>query len=187
MKTNEVTKDLIGRRVEGITFGTKVTGIVTKVEENEYSVSVTFEFDKPFFWGDETYMSTTNWARKADEFGSLKHLRVLEDKLQKPTKDEFKKAVYETVDFREIQKKVWHGSRNMGVIEALRAILDASPVTLYHEEMRYRGGVKGVTLRREHRYTVVGCTEKIEMLIIKSYCGDVLNPTDSYTIDIIVL
>ena len=65
MKTTEVSKDLIGRRCECIFTGMMVTGVIEDTEENEYSVNVKVRFDHP---------------RKSDEFGTLRHLRLLEDK-----------------------------------------------------------------------------------------------------------
>ena len=69
MKTTEVSKDLIGRRCECIFTGMMVTGVIEDTEENEYSVNVKVRFDHPHQWG-----------RKMDEFGTLHHLRLLEDK-----------------------------------------------------------------------------------------------------------
>lgn len=55
MKTTEVSKDLIGRRCECIFTGMMVTGVIEDTED----------------WA---------WGRKMDEFGTLHHLRLLEDK-----------------------------------------------------------------------------------------------------------
>ena len=80
MKTTEISKDLIGRRCECIFTGMMVTVVIEDTEENEYSVNVKVRFDHPHQWGDDFY--TEDWAlgRKSDEFGTLRHLRLLGDK-----------------------------------------------------------------------------------------------------------
>lgn len=80
MKTTEVSKDLIGKRCECIFTGMMVTGVIEDTEENEYSVNVKVRFDHPHQWGDDFYMEDWAWGRKSDEFGTLCHLRLLEDK-----------------------------------------------------------------------------------------------------------
>ena len=37
-------------------------------------------FDHPHQWGDDFYTEDWAWGRKMDEFGTLHHLRLLEDK-----------------------------------------------------------------------------------------------------------
>ena len=76
MKTIEVSKDLIGKRCECIFTGMMVTGVIEDTEENEYKV----RFDHPHQWGDDFYTEDWAWGRKSDEFGTLHHLRLLEDK-----------------------------------------------------------------------------------------------------------
>lgn len=80
MKTTEVSKDLIGKRCECIFTGMMVTGVIEDTEENEYSVNVKVRFDHPHQWGDDFYTEDWAWGRKSDEFGTLRHLRLLEDK-----------------------------------------------------------------------------------------------------------
>lgn len=80
MKTTEVNKNLIGRRCECIFTGMMVTGVIEDIEENKYSVNVKEHFDKPQQWGDDLYNDVWAWGRKTDEFGTLHHLQLLEDK-----------------------------------------------------------------------------------------------------------
>ena len=80
MKTTEVSKNLIGRRCECIFTDMMVTGVIENTEENEYSVNVKVRFDYPHQWGDDFYTEDWAWGRKSDEFGTLRHLRLLEDK-----------------------------------------------------------------------------------------------------------
>lgn len=78
MRTSEVNESLIGKRVEGISFGAMVTGTVTGIEITECSATVFFAFDKAQRWGDDVWTKGSNWARLSDEFGSLSHMRVLD-------------------------------------------------------------------------------------------------------------
>ncbi len=78
MKTTEVNASLVGRKCLGMAFGELVKGTITNVEETEYSKTVYFILDTPINWGGDIYTKSSNWARKADEFGSLHHL-VLTD------------------------------------------------------------------------------------------------------------
>ena len=77
MKSNEVNSSLIGRRVKGICFGGMVTGTVTGIAVDEYSATVYFRLDTPVNWGGDEYRNGSNWARKADEFGSLHHMELI--------------------------------------------------------------------------------------------------------------
>lgn len=80
MKTTEVNKNLIGRRCECIFTGMMVTGVIEDIEENKYSVNVKVHFNKPQQWGDDLYTEDWAWGRKTDEFGTLHHLQLLENK-----------------------------------------------------------------------------------------------------------
>ncbi len=80
MKTTEVNKELIGRRCECIFTGLMVTGVIEDTEENEHTIEVKVRFDRPHQWGDDLYNDVWAWGRKIDEFGTLRHLQLLEDK-----------------------------------------------------------------------------------------------------------
>lgn len=41
---------------------------------------VKVRFDRPHQWGDDLYNDVWAWGRKIDEFGTLRHLQLLEDK-----------------------------------------------------------------------------------------------------------
>ena len=77
MKTTEVNQRIVGRKCIGITFGEKVEGIITAIEENDSTITVYFDH-KPIRWGDYVYTNSCNWARKRDQFGSL-HNMILTD------------------------------------------------------------------------------------------------------------
>ncbi len=80
MKTTEVNKELIGKRCECIFTGLMVTGVIEDTEENEHTIEVKVRFDRPHQWGDDLYNDVWAWGRKIDEFGTLRHLQLLEDK-----------------------------------------------------------------------------------------------------------
>ena len=80
MKTTEVNKELIGRHCECIFTGLMVTGVIEDIEDSEHSAAVKVRFDHPHQWGDDLYNDVWAWGRKADEFGTLRHLQLLEDK-----------------------------------------------------------------------------------------------------------
>ena len=57
-----------------------VTGVIEDTEENEHTKEVKVRFDRPHQWGDDLYNDVWAWGRKIDEFGTLRHLQLLEDK-----------------------------------------------------------------------------------------------------------
>ena len=57
-----------------------VTGVIEDTEENEHTIEVKVRFDHPHQWGDDLYNDVWAWGRKIDEFGTLHHLQLLEDK-----------------------------------------------------------------------------------------------------------
>ena len=80
MKTTEVNKELIGRRCECIFTGLMVTGVIEDIQDDQHSIAVKVRFDHPHQWGDDLYNDVWAWGRKIDEFGTLHHLQLLEDK-----------------------------------------------------------------------------------------------------------
>ena len=80
MKTTEVNKELIGKRCECIFTGLMVTGVIEDIQDDQHSTAVKVRFDHPHQWGDDLYSDVWAWGRKIDEFGTLHHLQLLEDK-----------------------------------------------------------------------------------------------------------
>ena len=80
MKTTEVSKELIGKRCECIFTGLMVTGVIGDIQDDQHSAAVKVRFDRPHQWGDDFYTEDWAWGRKSDEFGTLHHLQLLEDK-----------------------------------------------------------------------------------------------------------
>ena len=78
MKTTEVNRGLIGRRCECIFTGLMVTGVIEDIQDDQHSTAVKVRFDRPHQWGDDWYNDVWAWGRKIDEFGTLRHLQLLE-------------------------------------------------------------------------------------------------------------
>lgn len=78
MKIAEVKESIIGRRVSCVENGSRVTGVIIGISEDEYNVNVRIRFDEPLQcwsgdynverWVEEEYNS---WARKCDGWGNL--------------------------------------------------------------------------------------------------------------------
>ena len=75
MKTTEVNESIVGRKCVGIVFGELVQGVITDIEENESTKTVYIDH-KPVNWGGYTFTSSSNWARKRDQFGSLRYMTL---------------------------------------------------------------------------------------------------------------
>ena len=75
MRTTEVNESIVGRKCIGIVFGELVQGVITDIEENECTKTVTFSH-KPINWGGFIFTQSSNWARKRDQFGSLRHMTL---------------------------------------------------------------------------------------------------------------
>ena len=76
MKTSEVNQNLIGKEVEIIGTGLMVKGIVTGIFEDKHAKGIEVEHE-PVHWGDDIFTNTTSMARKWDEFGSLRHAKLI--------------------------------------------------------------------------------------------------------------
>lgn len=85
MKLEDVNQSIIGHRVSCIENGYRVTGTITAIREDEYTVYVKIQFDKPLTcWsGDfatESWVETEyeSWARKCDGWGNLQHTTIID-------------------------------------------------------------------------------------------------------------
>lgn len=84
MKTIEVNEALVGRRVSGISQGSKVTGTVVAIVEDKYTIGVRIKLDVPMVVWSGDY-STESWveeeyesiARKSDGWGNLHHTELV--------------------------------------------------------------------------------------------------------------
>ncbi len=77
MKTTEITKDIIGKRVAGIFTAMSVTGTITEIWEDEYSKGVMIRLDHGVQWGEYTYTQYMSTARKSDGWGNLENTRLI--------------------------------------------------------------------------------------------------------------
>lgn len=82
MKTNEVNDSIIGKRCKCIFTGLMVTGTIETINVTEYTAEVKVRFDEPHSWGNEIYEYDWAHARLHDEFGSLRHLAIIDDRYE---------------------------------------------------------------------------------------------------------
>lgn len=80
MKTTEVNDSLIGKRCKCIFTGLMVTGVIEETGIDKYTAEVKVRFDEPHRWGNEVFDYDFSSARLCDEFGSLHHLEIIDDK-----------------------------------------------------------------------------------------------------------
>ncbi len=80
MKTTEVNDNIIGKRCKCIFTGLMVTGTIEDIKITQYTAEVKVRFDESHNWGGELYNSDWAHARLHDEFGSLHHLEIIDDK-----------------------------------------------------------------------------------------------------------
>lgn len=80
MKTTEVNDSLIGKRCKCIFTGLMVTGVIEETGIDKYTAEVKVRFDEPHQWGDELFEYGFSSARLCDEFGSLHHLEIIDNK-----------------------------------------------------------------------------------------------------------
>ena len=76
MKIQEVNTGLIGRKVEIIVTGEMVKGIITGIFEDKHHKGIEVNHE-PVQWGEDVFTNTTSTARKFDEFGSLRHAKLI--------------------------------------------------------------------------------------------------------------
>ncbi len=82
MKTAEVNDSIIGQRCKSIFTGLMVTGVIEEIKIGEHTAEVKVRYDKPHQWGNVSYESDWSFGRLADEFGSLRHLEIIDNKYQ---------------------------------------------------------------------------------------------------------
>ena len=71
MKTNEVTKELIGKKVSCVITGLRTTGVVTGIIDNKWSKGLIIKLDTPVQWGEDIFTVHHSTSRKSDDFGNL--------------------------------------------------------------------------------------------------------------------
>jgi len=92
MKANEVNKEIIGKRCKSIFTGLMVTGTIEDIKISEHTAEVKVRYDKPHQWGNQLYECDWSFARLRDDFGSLRHLEIIDD-TYKAIKVRFEKGI----------------------------------------------------------------------------------------------
>ncbi len=82
MKTTEGNDINKRKHCKSIFTCLMVTGTIEEIKTTEYTAEVKVRFDIPHRWGNHTYKSDWSSARLHDEFGSLHHLEIIDDKYQ---------------------------------------------------------------------------------------------------------
>ncbi|MDR0824719.1 MAG: hypothetical protein LBN74_06455, partial [Prevotella sp.] len=111
MKTTEVNKEIIGKRCKCVFTGLMVTGTIEDIKISEYTAEVKVRYDKPHQWGCQSYEDGWSFARLHDNFGSLRHLEIIDDKYQ-TIKIRFEKSIAE-IDRKFAQEYSTWGAVNL--------------------------------------------------------------------------
>ncbi|MDD3064029.1 MAG: hypothetical protein PHX50_14615 [Massilibacteroides sp.] len=109
MKAKEVNEELIVKRCKCVFSGLMVTGIIEDMKISEHTAEVLVHYDKPHQWGNGLYQTGWSFARLHDDFGSLRHLEII-DENYKTTKVEFARSI------EEIDKMFADGYKNWGAV-----------------------------------------------------------------------
>lgn len=133
MKTNELNDSIIGKRCKSIFTGLMVTGVIEDINITRYSAEVKVRFDEPHRWGDEMYEYDWSSARLADEFGSLHHLEIIDDKYEavkvtfsQPIKEINRMFTSDYTTWQTVNLKEWidnYESSRFTPIDEFRAIV----------------------------------------------------------------
>jgi len=106
MKTTEVNESIIGKRCKSIFTGLMVTGTIEEIKISEHTAEVKVRFDEPHTWGNSTYQSDWSFGRLADEFGSLRHLEIIDD-MYETVKVTFEQSIKEINKMFTSDYKTW--------------------------------------------------------------------------------
>lgn len=79
MKASKVNSEMIGKRCKCIFTGLMVAGTIEEIKTEEYTVEVKVRYDEPHQWGNQMYENGWSFARIHDDFGSLRHLEIIDD------------------------------------------------------------------------------------------------------------
>lgn len=82
MKTTEVNESIIGKRCKCIFTGLMVTGTMEEIKIGKHTAEVKVRYDEPHQWGNLEYEYGWEFGRLHDEFGSLRHLEIIDDQYQ---------------------------------------------------------------------------------------------------------
>jgi len=82
MKSTEVNKNLIGKKVTCVNTGAEVVGVIVDIYEDEEFIGVKIEHE-PVQWGEDVYTTLFSRARKPSPFfpqgseGNLKYTKLI--------------------------------------------------------------------------------------------------------------
>lgn len=82
MKAMDVNNEIIGKRCKCVFTGLMVTGTIEDIKISEHTAEVKVRYDEPHQWGNQLYEDGWAFARLSDDFGSLRHLEIIDDKYQ---------------------------------------------------------------------------------------------------------
>lgn len=82
MKSTEVNEEIIGKRCKCIFTGLMITGTIEDIKISEHTAEVKVRYDKPHQWGNQLFEDGWAFARLSDDFGSLRHLEIIDDNYQ---------------------------------------------------------------------------------------------------------
>lgn len=106
MKTKDVTEELIGKRCKSIFTGLMVMGVIEEIKIGEHIAEVKVRYDQPHQWGNVSYESDWSFGRLSDEFGSLRHLEIIDDTYQ-TIRVQFQKSISEIDRMFTVDYKTW--------------------------------------------------------------------------------
>ena len=132
MKTRDLNKSLIGKRVKGVFLAMPVTGTIIDLVECVDFVSkeicakgVKIRLDRPVVDGTGTYTEYESTARVFDDWGNLEYTELIEEKsiIGRDTKKAIEDMIAKGVERAEVVKSVV----DMGVEAAMAEFI----VSLY--------------------------------------------------------
>ena len=159
MKVQEVNQSIIGRKVKGIFTAMAVTGTITEINEDEYTVSVKIALDKPVQWGDDEYTEYWSSARKSDGWGNLQHTELLgsldwlkdyQPKDKHFTSEEEIKMIAEKLDLAGLTNEQLKDKRDEIVLFYDKLIEDAIMAGDHEKRWNLSDGLMSVTAVIDH-------------------------------------
>lgn len=111
MKSTEVNDSITGKRCKSIFTGLMVTGTIEDIRVTKHTAEVKVRFDEAHNWGGQWYESDWSFARRHDEFGSLRHLEIIDDGYQ-TIQVKFEKSIGE-IDRMFAQEHSTRGAINL--------------------------------------------------------------------------
>lgn len=77
MDIKSINQGLVGKRVKGVFTAMNVTGTISEIIEDKYSIGVKITLDQPVNWGGDLYYNYVSTSRKCDGWGNLQHTELI--------------------------------------------------------------------------------------------------------------